>query len=66
MVPDEAAAPGRMLTVADYTQRVRLAEPLLRIGAPIAGPLLRFNHSLMMQAGERGLARYLREPDRPR
>lgn len=51
-------------TVADYSQEVTLGPPGLRRIAPLAGPVLRWNHTVMMRAGERGLAAYLTDSGR--
>lgn len=45
---------------ARYRQEVRVSTPYLRRAAPLAEPLLRFNHGRMMRSGEQGLAAYLR------
>lgn len=42
-----------------YEQRVTVTRRLLRVTAPLARPVLRWNHELMMRAGERGLAAYV-------
>lgn len=42
-----------------WDQRVTVRGALLRAVAPVARPLLRFNHELMMRSGERGLRAYL-------
>ena len=47
---------------ARYRQEVRIGTPYLRLAAPVAEPLLRFNHRRMMRSGEQGLAAYLRAP----
>ncbi len=41
-------------------QRVVVNKPLLRTFAPVARPLFRANHALMMWRGQRGLRGYLR------
>lgn len=48
-----------------YEQRVIVTRRLLRAAAPFARPAFRWNHSLMMRSGERGLAAYLRSPGLP-
>ncbi|MGV9316968.1 SRPBCC family protein [Streptomyces sp. NPDC003691] len=45
---------------AVYEQEVEVLRPLLRRLTVPARPLLRANHALMMRAGRRGLAAYLR------
>lgn len=40
-------------------QRVVVTKPLLRALAPVARPLFRANHTLMMRRGQRGLRAYL-------
>lgn len=42
-----------------YDQEVQVNKPLLRALAPVARPLLRMNHSLMMARGRRGLRSHL-------
>lgn len=42
-------------TRLDITQEVRLAKPLLRAFSPVARPMFRLNHELMMRRGRRGL-----------
>ncbi|GAB2854604.1 SRPBCC family protein [Streptomyces deserti] len=46
-------------TLARYDQEVDVRTPLLRRLAVPARPLLRLNHTLMMRAGQRGLAGHL-------
>jgi uncharacterized protein YndB with AHSA1/START domain len=48
-------------TRARYDQEVRVTKPLLRRLAVPGRPAFRANHALMMRAGRRGLAAYLRE-----
>lgn len=42
-----------------YRQEVVARKPLLRALAPVARPLFRINHLIMMRRGNRGLTRYL-------
>lgn len=42
-------------TTLEITQRVVATKPLLRRLAPVAHPLFRFNHALMMRRGHSGL-----------
>lgn len=42
-----------------YDQEVLVNKRLLRLLAPVARPVFRLNHALMMLRGERGLQRYL-------
>ena len=42
-----------------YDQEVEVTKRLLQVFAPIARPLFKANHSLMMLRGERGLRSYL-------
>jgi len=42
-----------------FQEEVRMNKPLLRWLAPIARPVFRVNHSLMMKHGQQGLRRYL-------
>lgn len=51
------AASGR--TVAVFDEEVVATKPLLRRLAPVARPVFRANHSLMMRHGRRGLAAHL-------
>ncbi|WP_407554117.1 SRPBCC family protein [Streptomyces sp. Pv4-95] len=51
--------PGKGGTRAVYEQEVEVCKPLLRVLAPLARPLFRLNHAVMMRAGRRGLARWL-------
>jgi uncharacterized protein YndB with AHSA1/START domain len=48
-------------TRLDITQHVVATKPLLR-RLPIARPLFRVNHALMMRRGQRGLRRFLLRP----
>jgi hypothetical protein len=41
------------------SQRVEVTRPLLRTFAPVARPLFRANHAMMMRRGQRGLREYL-------
>jgi hypothetical protein len=43
----------------DISQRVIVTKPLLRAFAPVARPLFRANHALMMRRGQRGFRAYL-------
>lgn len=43
----------------DISQRVVVNKPLLRTLAPVARPLFRANHTLMMWRGQRGFRAYL-------
>jgi hypothetical protein len=45
--------------VLAITQRVVVTKPLLRALSPVAHPLFRANHALMMRRGQRGLRAYL-------
>ena len=45
-----------------YDQEVEVHKKLLRTLAPVARPLLKLNHALMMRRGERGLRRHLATP----
>lgn len=47
---------GALLAI---TQRVVVTKPLLRALAPVARPVFRANHALMMRRGQRGLRAYL-------
>jgi hypothetical protein len=47
---------GALLAIS---QRVTVTKPLLRTFAPIARPLFRANHALMMHRGQRGFRAYL-------
>ncbi len=47
---------GALLAI---TQRVVVTKPLLRALAPVARPVFRANHALMMWRGQRGLRAYL-------
>lgn len=42
-----------------YDQQVEVTKRALRLLAPVARPLLRLNHALMMSRGKRGLESYL-------
>jgi hypothetical protein len=54
-------------TIATFDEEVVTHKRLLNVLSPIARPLLRYNHTVMMRAGERGLRRYLETsaPDSP-
>ncbi|MDI5976369.1 SRPBCC family protein [Amycolatopsis magusensis] len=43
-------------TRLDITQHVVVHKPLLRLLSPVAAPVFRANHALMMRRGRRGLA----------
>ena len=45
--------------VAVFEEEVDVGKQSLRLLAPVARPLFRANHALMMRHGERGLQRYL-------
>lgn len=47
---------GALLAIS---QRVIVTRPLLRTFAPVARPLFRANHALMMRRGQRGFRAYL-------
>jgi hypothetical protein len=47
---------GALLAIS---QRVVVTKPLLRTLAPVAHPLFRVNHALMMRRGQRGFRAYL-------
>ena len=49
-------------TIALYEQEARVSALGLGRFVPVAGPVLRLNHTWMMRAGERGLARWLTGP----
>jgi polyketide cyclase/dehydrase/lipid transport protein len=55
-----ATSPGTRLVIA---QQVVANRPLLRTLAPVARPLLRANHTVMMWRGQRGLRDHLRHGD---
>jgi len=46
-------------TIATFDEEVVTHKRLLNLLSPVARPLLRYNHTVMMRAGERGLRRYL-------
>jgi hypothetical protein len=54
-------------TIALFEEEVVAHRRLLNALSPIVKPLLRYNHTVMMRAGERGLRRYLQVsgPDPP-
>lgn len=54
--------PGHSSCMLLYEQRVTVRRRLLRATAPIARPMFRWNHAMMMRSGERGLAAYVRRP----
>lgn len=47
-------------TIATFEEEVVTHKRLLNLLAPVARPVLRYNHTVMMRHGERGLRRYLR------
>lgn len=47
---------GALLAIS---QRVVVNKPLLRAFAPVARPLFRANHAMMMRRGQRGFRQYL-------
>ncbi len=49
---------GRVLVRYDW--RVRTTRRWMNLVAPLAKPLFRWNHDMLMEAGGRGLARYLK------
>ncbi|MFL6123966.1 SRPBCC family protein [Actinophytocola sp.] len=55
-VVSEHEAAGVVLAIS---QRVVVTKPLLRFLAPVARPLFRVNHALMMRRGQRGFRAYL-------
>ena len=55
-VVSEDAGAGALLVIS---QRVVVTKPLLRVLAPVARPLFRANHALMMRRGQRGFRAYL-------
>lgn len=52
----EHRAVGALLSIS---QRVVVTKPLLRTLAPVAHPVFRVNHALMMRRGQRGFRAYL-------
>jgi uncharacterized protein YndB with AHSA1/START domain len=46
-------------TIALFEEEVVTHKPLLNTLSPLVKPLLRYNHTVMMRQGERGLRRYL-------
>lgn len=52
-------------TRLDITQHVMARKPLLRHLAPMARPLFRANHALMMRRGHFGLRHFLARPGAP-
>ena len=46
-------------TIALFEEEVVTHKPLLNTLSPVVKPLLRYNHTVMMRQGERGLRRYL-------
>jgi hypothetical protein len=44
-----------------FVEEVEVNKALLRVLAPVARPLFRLNHAVMMLRGERGLRRHLSE-----
>jgi hypothetical protein len=61
--PDRTAVAPRPvpLTRASYSQEATVTTRGLDRLAPVAAPVLRLNHALMMRAGERGLAAWVRD-----
>jgi hypothetical protein len=53
------AGTGGVACRAVFDEDVRVGSGLLRAAGVLARPALRFNHDLMMRAGERGLQRLL-------
>lgn len=51
--------PGEGECLLKFEEEVRVNRPLLKALSPIARPLLRANHAVMMRRGERGLRRFL-------
>ena len=47
-------------TVVEYTWRVTLDKPWMRLFAPLLRPAFTWNHNAVMAAGEDGLRKYLR------
>ncbi|TDV42709.1 polyketide cyclase [Actinophytocola oryzae] len=52
----EHRAAGALLAIS---QRVVVTKPLLRVLSPVARPVFRANHALMMRRGQRGFRAYL-------
>lgn len=46
-------------TIATFDEEVVTHKRLLNVLSPVVKPLLRYNHTVMMRHGERGLKRYL-------
>jgi hypothetical protein len=46
-------------SLAVFDEDVTVGNPLVRVAGRFARPVLRYNHDLLMRAGERGLAEYL-------
>jgi len=46
-------------TIALFEEEVVTHKRLLNVLSPVVKPLLRYNHTVMMRQGERGLRRYL-------
>jgi hypothetical protein len=42
-----------------FQQEVEVKKQLVRVLSPVARPVFRFNHTIMMRRGERGFKRYL-------
>ena len=57
---EENADAGRLRVRLDIGQVVCVRKPLLRALSPLARPVLRANHALMMRHGQRGLRAHLR------
>lgn len=58
-VQGEVAAHRTAGALLAISQRVVVTKPLLRALAPVARPLFRANHALMMRRGQRGFRAYL-------
>jgi polyketide cyclase/dehydrase/lipid transport protein len=50
---------GKLGVLLDISQRVVVTKPLLRALSPVARPVFRVNHALMMRRGQRGFRAYL-------
>lgn len=49
--------------LAEFEEEVVAMKPLMRAFSPVARPLFRFNHALMMRNGERGLRLHCRRTE---
>lgn len=58
-VQGEVVEHGGAGAVLAISQRVVVTKPLLRALSPVARPLFRLNHALMMRRGRRGFRAYL-------